>query len=68
MKKKELQELKDKTIHELLKLLKEKKTEISALKRDVFMRKSKNTGGLRTVKKDIARIMTFLKQKEVIGK
>lgn len=66
MKKKEMIETRQKTKVELLKMLADKKKELRQLCLDASMMRLKNTASLKTFKKDIARIMTFVMEKEVV--
>lgn len=60
MKRKEIQELKNKPIIELQKLLRESKEKLRLLKFDLAAGKVKDLEELRSLKKDIARIQTFI--------
>jgi ribosomal protein L29 len=60
MKKKEIQEVKIKPKAELQKMLKEARERLRSLRFDLEAGKVKNAAELRKLKKDIARIMTFL--------
>lgn len=60
MKKKSIQELKNKPKAELLKLLKEARERLRSLRFDLEAGKVKNVAELRKLKKDIARLLTFL--------
>lgn len=64
MKKKLLQELKDRTTVELKKSLKDKREELSRVSLDITLSKSKDTASVKNLKKDIARIKLFLSMKE----
>jgi large subunit ribosomal protein L29 len=55
-------ELRQKTKDELLKLLTENKERLRALRFDLASGKIKNVREIRRIKKDIARILTLLKQ------
>ncbi|MCD6283873.1 50S ribosomal protein L29 [bacterium] len=61
-------ELRQKTIKELQELLQEKRKRLSQLKFDLSLRKLKNTREIREVKKDIARVLTILKVKDIEDK
>ena len=63
MKPREIQELKTKPTEELLKLLKESTERLRVLKFDLAAGKVKDIRELRALKKDIARIKTFLSQR-----
>lgn len=62
MKQKEIQELKNKSIEELQKLLKENHEKTRKLKFDLAGNKLKNFKEIQSTKKTIARILTFIKQ------
>lgn len=62
MKKREIQELKTKPVAELQKLLKDGRERLRVLKFDLAAGKVKDMSKLRELKKDIARLLTFLKQ------
>lgn len=66
MKKKEKQELQTKTIEELKTLLKEAKNLLLTMRFDLSRNKLKNTRSLFLKRKEIARILTVLNQKEKI--
>jgi ribosomal protein L29 len=61
MKPKEIQELKNKPVPELQKLLKESRERLRLLKFDLAAGKVKDVSELRSLRKDIARIMTFMR-------
>ena len=63
MKKKELTELKSKSIEELNTLLKDKKSELFNLRFQLATGQLQNTAALREVKHDIARVQTLISQK-----
>ncbi len=58
------EELKDKTIEELEKNLNEEKSKLSQLRFDVKARQTKNYREVRIIKKNIARILTIIKEKQ----
>lgn len=64
MKSKDIKELQQKTIPELEKLLKEKQSDLLKLKMDIKSKKTKNVRALAQARHDLARIMTFLRQKQ----
>jgi large subunit ribosomal protein L29 len=66
MKKKEKKEFFAKTIQELRKLLEEKKEELFQLSQELAQGKLKNTRSVFHKKKDIARILTILREKELL--
>lgn len=65
MKGKHRKEIKGKTIDELKTLLKESKDALFSLHMERVQAKLKNTKSLHTKRKDIARIATYLREKEV---
>jgi len=66
MKKTVKEELKTKTKEELLKSLKDVRKEISKLSLDISLQKEKNTALLKTKKKTVTRILTFLNKPQII--
>lgn len=62
MKLKEIQELKNKPAAELEKMLKESRDKLRVLKFDLEAGKVKDVAELRQVKRNIARMQTFLNQ------
>ena len=66
MKKQIKDELKTKTKEELLKSLKDIRSEISKLSLDISLQKEKNTALLKTKKKEVTRILTFLNKPQII--
>ncbi|OGH10333.1 MAG: 50S ribosomal protein L29 [Candidatus Levybacteria bacterium RIFCSPHIGHO2_01_FULL_36_15] len=63
MKAQELKDLSGKTTEELGKMLKDLKIEMAKLNMDLNLNKNKNVNILKTKKRDIARILTILKEK-----
>ncbi len=63
MKKKEIQDLKLKSEAELLRLIRESREKLNALRFDLAAGKVKNVKALHETKKEIARAKTFLKLK-----
>ncbi|TSC82031.1 MAG: 50S ribosomal protein L29 [Parcubacteria group bacterium Gr01-1014_20] len=64
MKLKEVQELKIKPVAELEKLLKESREKLRVLRFDLVAGKVKDVAELRSVKRNIGRIQTFLNQEK----
>jgi len=64
MKIKEIQELKNRPVGELEKVLKEQREKLRTLRFDLVAGKVKNVSELRKVRKNIARTLTFLHQKQ----
>lgn len=67
MKKKDKEELKTKTVEELKTLLKETKDSILKMRFDLSRNKVKNTRLIFLKRKDAARILTVLTDKEVLN-
>lgn len=67
MKTKEVKELPNKTVVDLKKMLDELQMSVATTKLDLKLGRSKNTAILKEIKRDIARVMTVLKQKEGEG-
>ncbi|MDP3948375.1 MAG: 50S ribosomal protein L29 [bacterium] len=63
MKKKEITEFKNKPLAELEKFVRDSKEKLRTLKFDLAAGKVKNVKDLRMLKKDIARALTFIKDK-----
>lgn len=63
-----VKELRDKTIEELKKILNEERTRINQSRFDIKAKQVKDYRGIRNSKKDIARILTIIKEKEVSQK
>jgi len=66
MKKKELADLKKKSILELEALLSEKKAELIKLKLELSLKKIKNVHAIMLKRKDIAMIKTLIREKELM--
>lgn len=64
MKKKQLDELKTKTIDELKIALSDLRDEVGTIKTNVSLGREKNTNMLKNKRKEMARILTFLTMKE----
>ncbi len=60
-----MKELTNKTKADLKKMLDEMHLDLSRQKMDLKLGKGKNTAVLKEIKRDIARVLTVLKQKEV---
>jgi large subunit ribosomal protein L29 len=58
-----IQEIRDMNIEQLKKLVGEKQTQAVKLKFDIAARQLKNHRQYRTIKKDIARALTIIKEK-----
>ena len=63
MKKKEIGEFKNKPLAELEKFVRDSKEKLRTMKFDLAAGKVKNVKDLRALKKDIARALTFMKDK-----
>lgn len=66
MKKNQIVELRSKSIEELKRLLEETQSEIKKLIMELKSRKLKNTASIEQKRKDIARILTFVREKELV--
>lgn len=64
MKRQEIKELQEKSEEALKKLLVETRDEVAKIKLDIILKKAAKPSQMREKKKLIARIMTFLGQKE----
>lgn len=64
MKKKDIEQLKNKPVAELKKLLGERKEKLWQLRRDLTVGKVKNIREIRKIRKSIARILTFIGKNE----
>lgn len=62
-----LEELRAKSENELKDLLKKVKDEVKSSVSDVFQGKSKDTSKTKKAKREVARILTVLKEKELIA-
>ena len=60
------QELRDKNINELNKILEEKINQVQSTSFDVSVKQAKNHRELRNTKRDIARILTIIREKNNI--
>jgi len=65
MKIQEIKELKNKPVGELIKMLHDDRERLRVLRFDLIAGKVKNEAELRTIKRDIARLLTFIKLAEV---
>ena len=65
MKKKDIQELKNKQAAELERLVRDGNTELRALRFDLAAGKVKDISKIRELRKKIARAQTFLKQQQM---
>ena len=68
MKKKDFESLKEKNIDDLKIMVSNKKKEISLLFAKTKAGQEKNTSKMRNIKRDIARILTLMTEKEIIEK
>lgn len=67
MKKKDLQTFKDKKIEELTKIVQEKRVEISKAAAEMYAGKEKNLKKAKNAKRELAQMLTILRQKELRG-
>lgn len=65
MKRRELQELKNKPIAELSHLVREGAEKLRSLRFDLAAGKVKNVNELRALRKNLARMRTFMKEKSI---
>lgn len=68
MKIKDLQNLRTKDAKELYNLVKQKEVEYLKSKTEIKVGREKNLKKVKVIRKDIARILTIIKEKEIIGK
>ncbi len=68
MRKNDINDLKTKTVDELRKILSDSRSEILKLNHELSMKKSPNTNKAKNLKKDVARVLTFLSMKEKMEK
>jgi ribosomal protein L29 len=66
MKKKDLQQFKDKSIDELSKLVGKKRVEFDKAKVELKSGNNKNNKKPKNLKKEIAQILTIIKEKEIM--
>lgn len=66
MKKREIQELKNRPVAELQKLIAEARERLRVLRFDLAAGKVKNVKDLRMLRKDIARLSTLQRQKDAV--
>jgi ribosomal protein L29 len=68
MKRKDFNEMKSKTIKELMKLVSEKKLEAAKKKMEAASGKEKNFKSFRNLRREIAKILTLIREKEILEK
>lgn len=66
MKKRELRDLKNKSVKELIKIVDKKAIEIMKVKAKSKVSKEKNLKHVKNIKKDVAQIKTVIREKEFI--
>ena len=66
MKKKDIRDLRLKSPKELMKMVAEKKKELAAFTSGVVLQKEKNVKKGKLARKEIARILTLLREKEIL--
>lgn len=66
MKRKDFQDLKNKDIKDLRKMVFAKKAEAAKKKMEILGSKEKNLKSFRNERRDIARILTLIREKEII--
>ena len=67
MKKKDLQAFKDKKIEDLRKVVSDKQMEISKVVTEMYAGKEKNLKKTKNLKRELAQVLTLLRQKELEG-
>jgi ribosomal protein L29 len=68
MKTKEFKDLKNKDVKSLIKLLREKKSELAKKQMDIGSGKEKNLKAGMNIRRDIAKILTLVREKEILEK
>ena len=68
MKRKDYIDLKGKTIKELIKMASDKKTESVKKKMQILGGKEKNLKGYKNLRAEIAKILTLIREKEILEK
>ncbi len=66
MKKKDLQELRKKEIPELKNLAEEKRLEIERVRAEIVSGREKNLKKVKNLRRDLAQILTLIKEKEIL--
>ena len=66
MKKKDLDSIRGKTIEELERMANEKRNEITLTYAKIKAGQEKNTSKVKTLKQDLAQIMTIIRENEII--
>jgi len=66
MKKKETSSYKEKSVLELKKSVAEKKERLIKLYAEIHAGKEKNTSSYRNLRKEVARLLTIIRQKQII--
>ncbi|HTK03583.1 MAG TPA: 50S ribosomal protein L29 [Alphaproteobacteria bacterium] len=64
MKKKEFTEFKNKSVKELQKFVTDKKTEMAKKKVEIFSGKEKNLKYFNNLRRDVAKVMTVIREQE----
>ena len=68
MKRKELNDYKSKTVKDLLKFVSDKKTEMKKKRVEIFSGREKNLKYFNNLRRDVARVMTIIKEKQIVEK
>ncbi len=68
MKRKEFTDFKTKSVKELIKFVTDKKTEMGKKKVEIFSGKEKNLKYFNNLRRDVAKVMTIIKEKEILEK
>jgi len=66
MKKRQLQQLRERSVADLEHELKNRETSLEKLQEDLESGKVKNVKGIRAIKKDIAQILTLIREKKSV--
>ncbi len=66
MKKKDLRQLRTKTIEEIKRLVAQKKQELLLYYAKIKSGKEKNTSMLKNIRRDIAQMLTIVREKEIL--
>ena len=68
MKRKEFTDIKTKSVKDLTRMVMDKKVEMSKKRVEMFSGREKNLKYFNNLRRDVAQIMTILKEKEIIEK
>ncbi len=68
MKKKDVDNLKSKTVEDLTKMVFDKKLKLGSTKADIISSREKNLKMMKNLRRDISQILTVIRQKEIVRK